>query len=440
MDSFERMGNMYKRKRVKEKNIVALVVCAVIFFVTVLYYSVKAEEVYTGPSVEELAGISPAVGYLAARAEACDGFIYTPEKERGSSNFAYLYDSAAAIVALSEAGAVRQAGLIADALVFAMEHDRYFSDGRLRNAYVGGNPRKESGWSIFSGAEAVRLPGSWRDGVWAEDYYSVSTSTGNMAWVILALCEASRGAPEGKAEEYAAAAERAADFVLTLKSEQGGFTGGYEGWDKTQKKASYKSTEHNIDLISAFTSLASLVREANPAKAELYEEAAEHAEAFVLLMYDKRLNCFYTGTEDDGRTISKGVLPLDTNTWAILALEDSFSDAEQVIDFVENNMAVGAGFDFSAGDLDGIWHEGTAQMAVCYQAMGNTEAYERIMAYLSTQTAEDGSITAADRDGVSTGFMVSGTDVLWVYNNTTNLGATNWLAFAQMKVNPLRKR
>jgi hypothetical protein len=60
------------------------------------------------------------------------------------------------------------------------------------------------------------------------------------------------------------------------------------------------------------------------------------------------------------------------------------------------------------------------------------------MAYLATQTAADGSITAADRNGVSTGFFVSGTDVLWEYNRTTNLGATNWLAFAQLGVNPLQ--
>ena len=73
-------------------------------------------------------------------------------------------------------------------------------------------------------------------------------------------------------------------------------------------------------------------------------------------------------------------------------------------------MAVGDGFDFSAGDLDGIWNEGTAQMAVCYKILENTEKYETVMAYLKTQTNADGCIPAADRDGVSTGFVIDGTE------------------------------
>jgi hypothetical protein len=59
------------------------------------------------------------------------------------------------------------------------------------------------------------------------------------------------------------------------------------------------------------------------------------------------------------------------------------------------------------------------------------------MQYLKTQTDKDGSIPAADRDGVSTGFVIVGTDILWEYNNSQSIGATGWLAFAQMKKNPL---
>jgi len=115
-----------------------------------------------------------------------------------------------------------------------------------------------------------------------------------------------------------------------------------------------------------------------------------------------------------------------------------FADAGLVLGFVEENMSVSEGFGFSAGYLNGIWNEGTAQMAVCYAIVGDAEAYDRVMAYLATQTAADGSITAADRDGVSTGFMVSGTGMFWEFNKTTSLAATCWLAFAQMGVNPLR--
>jgi hypothetical protein len=189
--------------------------------------------------------------------------------------------------------------------------------------------------------------------------------------------------------------------------------------------------------VTAFYAISDLVREKDPAKADVYKEAGDHAKEFVLSMYNERAHYFYTGTQNDGRTISRVVQPLDANTWSILALGDDFEDAELVMTFVEENMAYGDGFDFSAGDIDGVWHEGTAQMAVCYKVMGNTESYDRVMAYLNSQMAADGSITAADRDGVSTGFYVSGTDVKWEYNCTTNLGATNWLAFAQLGTNPL---
>ena len=49
-------------------------------------------------------------------------------------------------------------------------------------------------------------------------------------------------------------------------------------------------------------------------------------------------------------------------------------------------------------------------MAVCYHVLNHAEKEEAVMAYLKTQMAADGSIPAADRDGVSTGFAISGTE------------------------------
>ena len=58
--------------------------------------------------------------------------------------------------------------------------------------------------------------------------------------------------------------------------------------------------------------------------------------------------------------------------------------------------------------------------------------------YLKTQELKKGGVPAADRDGVSTGFVLSGTDELWEYYNNLSIGATGWYALAQMKVNPLK--
>ena len=78
-------------------------------------------------------------------------------------------------------------------------------------------------------------------------------------------------------------------------------------------------------------------------------------------------------------------------------------------------------------------------MAVCYNKLGHSEKYDSVMKYLETQTEKDGSIPAADRDGVSTGFVIAGSDTLWEFNNSQSIAATSWLAFAQMKLNPLEQ-
>jgi hypothetical protein len=389
------------------------------------------------PSADEIKALSAAAGFLAQKAETSSGFIAADDqRDKASGSNAYLYDNSLAVMALVSAGAQQHAEIIADAVLFAQEHDRTFDDGRLRNVYIAGDPKSDSGRSIVSGKVSVRLPGFWLDGKWQEDSYTVSTSTGNMAWAVLALCYVAENASAEKQSAYLSAAMKAADFILTLESEHGGFTAGYEGWDDAQTKVTYISTEHNIDLYAAFSALSNSLSESDKAKAETYSKAADNAKNFILSMYDDKLGCFYTGTLNDGKTISDGVIPLDTNTLTVLALDDELDDPYKTLAFVEGRMAVGEGFDFSAGDLDGIWNEGTAQMAVCYHMLKSAEKYDTVMAYLKTQTAKDGSIPAADRDGVSTGFVIAGSDILWEYNNVQSISATGWLAFAQLGKNP----
>ncbi len=388
------------------------------------------------PISPEIAARSAAAAYIAAEAEARGGFIAGSEQREKASEYAYLYDNALAVILLSRAGAAGQAEMIADAIVFAQSHDRAFQDGRLRNVYIAGDPRSDSGRTLTPGNVSIRLPGFWEDGKWQEENYTVSTSTGNVAWTVLALCTAARTASPQKQAEYLAAAVRAADFLLTLRSEEGGFTAGYEGWDESQTRISYQSTEHNIVLACALNALAREIADCDPDRAREYRAGAVYARQFVLSMYDPELGCFYTGTREDGRTISKGVIPLDANTLSVLAFPEDLEDAYGVLSFVEERMSVGAGFDFSAGDLDGIWNEGTAQMAICYKRMESWDKFNAVMAYLKTQTDRDGCIPAADRDGVSTGFVIDGTDQLWEYNNTRSIAATCWLAFAELGINP----
>ena len=337
------------------------------------------------------------------------------------NNFAYTYDNAMAIMALCYAGKTDRAKQIADALVYAVNYDRDYSDGRIRNAYSSGDVRSFPNWYSVKGTEFARMPGFYdiKDKTWYEDKGTLSTSAGNAAWAVLGLMEAYRTVGDAK---YLRAAQKIGDFLLTLKSEKGGFTGGYEGWDNA--KITYKSTEHNIDLISAFAILAN---HSDGTKKQEYASASEHAKEFVLSMYDGGKGCFYTGTDPDGVTINKTVLPLDVNTWSILAMPD-FENKDKVMRFVEENMRVGEGYDFN-DDRDGVWFEGTAQVAVVYNMIGDTDKYGEILVFMNKNTASDGSITAADRDNVTTGFD-------WEYGKRTHLGATAWLAFAEMRRNP----
>jgi hypothetical protein len=346
------------------------------------------------------------------------------------NNFAYVYDNACAMIALSKDGKFDKAKQIADAIVYAAENDRYYTDGRLRNAYANGDPQSYSGWHSRISDEMSQNSGFWdeAEGAWFEDYYTVSTSTGNIAWAILALNEAHRSFPDG--DKYLETAKRLGDFVLTLESPTGGFTGGYEDWEGQEFSVTYKSTEHNIDLIAAFGQLAEFTGE------DKYKTASESAKAFVMSMYDPALNLFYTGTGTDGVTINKDVLPLDCNTWAILTLGSDFTDGEAVLAEVEKQFGAYGGYDFNT-DKDGVWFEGTAQVALAYKTLGNDTKYKEILAFLESNISENGSITAADRDYVTTGFNVSGMDNLpWNYAKREHLGATAWLAFAELGVNP----
>jgi hypothetical protein len=347
------------------------------------------------------------------------------------NNFAYLYDQSITAMALSYAGKHERARQIADAIVYAQNHDRYYTDGRLRNAYAAGNPKSFPGWFSNREEEFARLPGFYdiEDGMWYEDAYSISAgATGNYAWAILALCEVYDNAPNRS--DYLTAAKRLADYILTLKGANDGFLGGYDGWEGSEVPATYLSTEHNTDLITAFGRLYKLTGEQKYASAQL------SAKKFVLSMYDVKEGCFYTGTMADGVTPNKEVVPLDCQTWTIMALGDEFADAEKVLNYVEKNMALDNGYDFNT-DKDGVWFEGTAQAALAYLTLGDEAQYKKILDALNKSSGRDGSITAADRDGVSTGFMVSGSDMPWNYGKRTHIGATAWLAFAQLGVNPL---
>ena len=377
------------------------------------------------------------------------------------NNFAYIYDNAIAALTLCYAGDYDRASRIADAFVYAARNDRYYPPSVLRNAYFNGDPRSYSGWKSVHNKEFALIPGFYSTEFkeWWEDRYAVSINTGNLAWVILALAEVYQNVPQKT--DYLEVAMALGDYIYanfySPDSEGGGYTGGYEGWEPSEinptppDKLMYKSTEHALDLYSAYKRLAELAPDQTDVNR--YTTASIHARNFVLSMYDPLLGCFYTGTQTDGKTINKANLPLDTNTWGILALLNDKEvahlwDVNRVVDFIKENFKneESEGLRFSAFH-PGSWMEGTAQYAVALNMLGKTDEYSKLMTWLNNQSNADGSIIAADRDKLYSGFdiLIASNDadainglksIPWVYNRRTALGSTCWLAFAQLGMNP----
>ncbi len=242
------------------------------------------------------------------------------EVDRILRNVAFTYDNALALMAFVAAGQTDRAKLIADALVYAQNHDRFYSDGRLRNAYQGGNLVLAPGWVPNSKMGTVRMPGWYgaRNGVptWLEDKVQVSTYTGNVAWAMLALL-AYYDLQGG--HQYLVAAERMGDWVratVAIRRVRGATPAGSRAGAQLPKKLTYKSTEHNIDLYAAFQRLWLMTGE------QKWHDRAECAKAFVLAMWDQGQGKFWTGTLEDGKTVNTEAIPVDIQAWALLALRE----------------------------------------------------------------------------------------------------------------------
>ena len=113
----------------------------------------------------------------------------------------------------------------------------------------------------------------------------------------------------------------------------------------------------------------------------------------------------------------------------------------QPINWLENNLRLSSdgfeGFDYNT-DKDGIWFEGTAQMAEAYQALGmNTKAEKyrnelrRAQAANIEENYNDGKgIISASHNSVTTGFG-------WSLYKIMGLAPTCWFIFDEIYFNPL---
>lgn len=394
---------------------------------------------------------------------------YVPESagepDKFFRNACYSYDNSLMVIAFCARGReddLRRAGIICRAFLEVQEHDS-IGDGRIRNGYACGNLLTWNGDRFVP-----RLPGWWddRSGGWIQDSYCAGTDCGNMAWVALAMLDYWEKIGSQKGSPFLTCARRLCEWIYkyNLRTDNLlGYSGGVEittansDNPKGERWATWKSTEHNIDIYVAFLRLASATGNT------VWKDRAEIARKFVWKMVDGHDNHLWTGTGCDGVSINMNVKPLDVNPWALMAFRDaqkfegSINTSECACHQTEK---VGAnrveGFDFKFSDTrmdhkpddpknvanNAIWWEGTAQMQIAFAMLGYQSKADRYldnMRKYGMSSGQKGAMmaTLTKSDGLATGFRRMDGDQMWIYWKRPHIGgATCWYIFSELHWNP----
>jgi hypothetical protein len=379
-----------------------------------------------------LAGFQPGLASDACLALSAVPALYQPGPvflasyptvESGPvQNVAFVYDNAVAAIALAACGRPDQAAQIADAMLAAQEHDRWWSDGRLRNGYVAGPVAHLP----------LPLPGWWEpsENKWVEDRYQVGSDTGNMAWAMLALLTVYE---QTRAPQYLSGADRIARYVERSWSDvrPRGFSGGTFGHEPEPAVNTWKSTEHNTDLAAVFSRLA---RDSGDAH---WAERARAAENFVAAMWGNKCRCFAVGTGEDGHSRNR-LLALDAQLWPGLALASGTRRFPGALDTAMIRLATGSGFAYSEA-APGMWTEGTAQAGLLMALEGRDVT--ALTAMIARNRDTTGWYYAAEAPSLPTGFMLQ-TDPSKprIYYHLPHLGALAWVALFEQRFNPFAGR
>jgi len=376
-----------------------------------------------------------AIPAAAAEPEACSYLVKQMDAQPAGAAFlpsyptvrdgplkdaAYLYDNAVAATALVGCGKTQQARRIGDAILFALDHDRFWKDGRLRNAYLAGN----------AAPPPVKLPGWWepKQNSWVEDRYQVSSDSGNMAWAILALLAVHQGSGDPK---YRDGAARIGTMQLQWQSGSKGFTGGALGHEPKPQILTWKSTEHNTDIAAAFAGLARATGD------KAWTIRARSAEQLVESMWLPDCRCFAAGTGLDGVTPNP-LLALDAQLWPLMALPGAAARHGDAVKTAQQKLGQSGGLAYSEGSK-GLWTEGTAQAALYFKLAGNKAAAEKYETAVRSMRQKDGSYLASSIVA-PTGFMLESDPTQpRQYFRIPHLAAVSWAALAARGYNPFTR-
>lgn len=408
--------------------------------------------------------------------------IKDDDVDLGIRNTAFVYDNALALLAFLAEGSpdsLRRAKLIGDALIYLLNHDRHADGLGLRSMYAAGDISLPPGWNP-NGRKGTGPASGYYDEKrqkFVELEENRTVDIGNQAWCMIAL--ESLFARTGDVR-YLDAAKQLGDIIRRYRQIIGSYQGFLRGIEEVDlltpdeigmgaslNKKNVRegaSAEHNLDIYAAFTTLAKLTGDSQ------WQTDAEHARKLLEAMWDQPRKCFWAGTADKERIYRPpvadhpGVIPVDVQAWAVMAIPNTQGLHPQVLACVEQNHANShhdfSGVDFN-NDLDGVWFEGLGHFAVA-QALARQvsrsaniraelrkaqlpESYKdrligtRFDAFASELGGGNGT-PAACHDGLTTGFNpppdpITGEKVFH-YHRRLHVGATSWNVFAQLQVNP----
>lgn len=344
---------------------------------------------------------------------------YPTARDVALKDAAYLYDNAVSAMALVGCGKPVQARRIGDAILFALNNDRFWKDGRLRNAYLAGRVTQPP----------VKLVGWWepKQNVWAEDRYQVSSDSGNMAWAILALLAVHEVSSDAR---YRDGAARIGAMLLRWDSKKG-FTGGVQGHEPKPQMLSWKSTEHNTDIAAAFAGLAQATGD------KAWFERAKSAKQFVDSMWRADCRCFAAGTGLDGVTPNP-LLALDAQLWPLMALAGVNARHGEAARTAQQKLSQSGGLAYSEGSK-GLWTEGTAQAVLYFRLAGDTVAAGKYEAAVRGMRQKDGGYLASSTTA-TTGFRLESDPTQpRQYFRIPHLAAAAWAALAEKSYNPFTR-
>ena len=214
-----------------------------------------------------------------------------------------------------------------------------------------------------------------------------------------------------------------------------GFVGGYFVDAGHVVRQDWKSVEQNVDLAAAWTALDRLAPDAD-AKSD-----ADVASRFVASQWDAKEGRFLIGTGPDGQTSDHDHSGLDAQIWPLIALPHPPADWMRALTFVDGAHGVAGGYGFNRGP-DGVWTEGTAQVASVFVLRGLPQRAAPLWPLLARQQTDDGWLFATPKPRINTGLAIgpdSKTNDFFYYH-LPHLGATAWAALAAQGFNPFTGR